>query len=251
MYICNCGRQFEKQSSLNSHARFCKLYVKKERKSIYKVGDNLYKCECGKEFNKAPSLNSHFTQCLIHRKGKLPINGRKLNPVPKGQMNGWANFSDDKTSKIKKESGKTRSAKMKSGEMIPGFKGKHHSEETKKIMRKSTIKYIEDTKGKCSPRYNKNACLYFDNLSKENDWNLIHAENGGEYHIKELGYFIDAYDKEKNIVVEYDERKHYKYDELIEKDRIRQKEIIKLLECEFYRYNEQTNKLVKINAAVV
>ena len=132
-----------------------------------------------------------------------------------------------------------------------GMKGKHHSEETKKIMRKSTIKYIEDTKGKCSPRYNKNACLYFDNLSKENDWNLIHAENGGEYHIKELGYFIDAYDKEKNIVVEYDERKHYKYDELIEKDRIRQKEIIKLLECEFYRYNEQTNKLVKINAAVV
>ena len=36
MYICECGRQFEKQSSLNSHARFCIKYVKKTHISIYK-----------------------------------------------------------------------------------------------------------------------------------------------------------------------------------------------------------------------
>lgn len=39
------------------------------------------------------------------------------------------------------------------------------------------------------------------------NWNLRHAENGGE--IIKFGYFLDAYDEEKNIVVEYDEPRHY------------------------------------------
>ena len=60
---------------------------------------------------------------------------------------------------------------------------------------------------------------------------LQHAENGGEYHIKELGYWVDGYSKEKNIVLEYYERAHKSQ---IEKDIRRKQEIINHLGCEFY-----------------
>lgn len=63
-----------------------------------------------------------------------------------------------------------------------------------------------------------------------------------------LGYFVDAYDKDKNIVIEYDEPYHYKdveHNILCEDDLKRQKEIIDCLHCEFWRYNEKTKTLWK------
>ena len=47
--------------------------------------------------------------------------------------------------------------------------------------------------------FNIRGCKYFDKLNKERDWNLQHAMNGGE--IKMIGYWLDAYDKQKNIIV--------------------------------------------------
>ena len=65
--------------------------------------------------------------------------------------------------------------------------------------------------------------------------NLIHAENGGEFFIKELGYWVDAYDIDKNIVVEFNE-KHHKYQK--NKDENRRNEIIDFLKCKFIILNE-------------
>jgi hypothetical protein len=90
-------------------------------------------------------------------------------------------------------------------------------------------------------RYNKNACLYLNKLSEEMGWNLQHAENGGEYLIKR--YFVDGYDKERNIVVEYDERHHYSGGKLKQKDIDRMNKIIQYTGCRFYRYNERTKEL--------
>lgn len=74
MNICNCGREFKSQRSLNSHSRFCEFYIKKEKKtSKYKKEENLYVCECNKEFNNPQSLNAHFCYCLIHRDNKPQI----------------------------------------------------------------------------------------------------------------------------------------------------------------------------------
>ena len=67
MFKCECGREFEKKSSLNSHARFCSLYKKKPKKiSKYKINDNLWRCECGKEFDNYQSLNAHLSYCDYH-----------------------------------------------------------------------------------------------------------------------------------------------------------------------------------------
>jgi hypothetical protein len=125
--------------------------------------------------------------------------------------------------------------------------GKTASVETKQKMRISAINYIINKNGGVCTMHNINACKYLDKLSKENNWNLQHAENGGEYHIKELGYFVDGYDMNKNIVVEYDEPLHYyKNGELKSKDNIRQNEIINYLKCKFFRYNEKKGILYEI-----
>ena len=109
-------------------------------------------------------------------------------------------------------------------------KDKKASIKTKRKMRLSHLERIEKINGYVYPNYNPEACKIIDNYGKENGYNFQHAENGGEFHIKELGYFVDGYDGEKNVVVEYYEKHHHKQ---IEKDEIRKQEIIDLLGCEF------------------
>ena len=75
-----------------------------------------------------------------------------------------------------------------------------------------------------------------------------HAENDGE--VLCLGYWLDGYDKNLNIVFEYDEPKHYIDKEnniLRDYDIKRQTRIIEKLKCEFWRYNEYLNLLYRVN----
>lgn len=78
---------------------------------------------------------------------------------------------------------------------------------------------------------------------KKKNWNLQHAENGGEITVGH--YYLDGYDKELNIAFEYDEPKHhYGYnDELSKKDLEKMKYIKEKLHCRFFRYNEKTGEL--------
>ena len=119
------------------------------------------------------------------------------------------------------------------------IKGKKHSDETNKKHRLATIKIINKHikyGGQITPFYNSNGCKYFEKLMLETNTHIQHAENGGEYYIKELGYWVDGYDKENNIVYEYDEKKHFNLDgTLKEKDIKRQKEIEHNLKCKFIR----------------
>jgi len=103
---------------------------------------------------------------------------------------------------------------------------KSHTLETKQKMRISTIEYIESAAGNCYPRYNINSIPLIEEYGKKHGYNFKHAENGGEYHIKKLGYFVDGYDKEKNVVIEIDEKHHFNVDDILKKkDVIRQQEI--------------------------
>jgi len=110
--------------------------------------------------------------------------------------------------------------------------------------RKQSI--LENLKGKHTwANYNPKSCEYFENLNIINNWNLQHALNGGEVRI--LNYFVDAYDKVRNIVVEYDESYHYtRHGTLKQKDVLRQQRIITHLGCRFFRYNEKTKELYEV-----
>jgi len=64
--------------------------------------------------------------------------------------------------------------------------------------------------------------------------------NGGEFYIKELGYWVDYYEPTKNIVIEWDEKnRHYRKGQLTEKDIKRQEEITECLKCKFIRIKSE------------
>ena len=115
---------------------------------------------------------------------------------------------------------------------------------TKEKLRLVRIKQIKNNGGAHFPNFNKNACLYFDKLNEEKGWKLQHALNGGEIQIG--GYFLDAYDKNNNIIIEYDELKHKIDKRRYKKDREKEKYLIEKLQCKFYRYLEYECRLIEI-----
>lgn len=136
----------------------------------------------------------------------------------------------------------------KSGRLCAPNKGKKHTKEEIQKIRIGTFAYFQKVNGISQPRFNIKSIVFFDKLSKERGWNLQHAKNGGEITV--LGYWLDAYDKQRNIVVEYDESFHYEDIEnniLRKKDIKRQQEIIDHLHCEYWRYNEKMDVFWKVS----
>jgi hypothetical protein len=114
------------------------------------------------------------------------------------------------------------------------------NDKIRKKQRLITVEKIEKqicNGGQITPAYNINSISILEEVAKKlGIKDLQHAENGGEYHIKDLGYWVDGYSKEKNIVIEIDEQHHFNKDgSLKEKDIIRQREIEELLKCKFIR----------------
>lgn len=124
---------------------------------------------------------------------------------------------------------RSEESKRKLSEVL---KGKKTPEETRKKMRLSAIRRIERKHGQIFPSYNPEACKIIDEYGLKHGYNFQHAENGGEFHIKGLGYWVDGYDTKKNTVIEYDESHHERQKE---KDIQRQNEIIEYLGCQFIR----------------
>jgi len=127
------------------------------------------------------------------------------------------------------------------------FYGRKHTEETKRKIRLSSIKVLQERfGGGICPRFNPLACTRIDEYGKQHGYNFQHALNGGEHHIKELGYWVDGYDKEKNAVIEYYEKSHRRTKERA-RDEQRTKEIIDLLGCKFVIINEWDSTPIIIN----
>jgi len=109
-----------------------------------------------------------------------------------------------------------------------------YGEEFKKKCRLNKARWIKLNVG---PKYNKKACQFIDELNNKMNWNLRHAENGGEKEIE--GFFVDGYDDVRNIIFEYDEPKHHTLSQE-KKDRIKEKVIIeKIHPSKFIRYSER------------
>ena len=249
-YVCKCGKEFKTRQSLIVHGRFCPLYEKvpsKKSKYLIETYKNhlVYKCECGKEYENYQAFNGHLSHCDIHCKALGKI--RKKRPSEKKKSMHWENKSPEEIKQIRQASGKTYSLHYKEGKIKDYWEGKHLPEEMKEKQRIGAINYIKRTKGDCKPRYSIKACKYINKLNEKNNWHLQHAENGGEFQIG--GYFVDGYDKDLNIVFEYDESRHYKdwrNNELTDKDINRQNFIISKLNCEFWRYNEKLDLLYQV-----
>ena len=180
--------------------------------------------------------HSPETVKLIREKRKQQITSdetrKKISNAHKGKI-----VTDETKSKISKY-----------------FKNRYVSDETKTKMSQSRKRYFENMsdveyenycdkmrsahkKRNCNvfPSYNKNSIKLIEEYGKEHGYTFQHAENGGEYCIETLGYWVDAYDKEKNVVLEVDEKHHFVNGKLRECDVLRQKRIEKHLKCKFIR----------------
>lgn len=154
---------------------------------------------------------------------KNPAYGLFGNDHPMGgKENKWGTHSDETKCKISEQG-----------------RGKKKTNATKRKMRMAALRNIEARCGQVMPNYNSSACIFIDDYGKRNGFHFQHAENGGEFHIKELGYFVDGFDAEKNVVIEYYELAHLRF---IERDEQRKQEIIEHLGCEFIELKEwETN----------
>lgn len=217
--------------------RKCKIcgYKTRPSKKITNFSRNCPKC------NNPLSYKSYFTWYWAKKHNQLCRRCIKLGKVmPVG-------FSE-------------KISKIVSGKGNPMY-GKHHTEETKKIIslkntgnksktgqtsteeskNKMRIAFSDRIKkyGKHKRGFNPVACNY---LSSLNQYSFRHALNGGEFCFK--GYFADGYDAKKNVWIEYDEPRHYNKDgTLKQKDIRRMLEIKKSLGCKFLRYNEKLKEL--------
>ena len=108
--------------------------------------------------------------------------------------------------------------------------------------REKMLRLIKERKTKVCVNYL--ACDFFNLLNKKLNWNGFHGKNKKEYQLNY--YFLDYYDMENNIVIEWDEKYHNKKKQK-EKDIIRQKYIINNLQCGFYRIDEITKEVVKVD----
>lgn len=101
--------------------------------------------------------------------------------------------------------------------------------------RKCMISYYHSNKI-WVPKYNPKACEIIDEYGLKEGYNFQHALNGGEFRFKDIKVWVDGYDKENNVVIEYNEKHHY-LPKMILLDKIRRELIMKHLKCKFIIIN--------------
>tara|TARA_B110000046_G_scaffold63941_1_gene71422 strand:+ start:189 stop:770 length:582 start_codon:yes stop_codon:yes gene_type:complete len=112
--------------------------------------------------------------------------------------------------------------------------GKKHSIKTKEKISTShrliRSKWVKDwVQG---PMFNVEGCKRILEYGEKHEYKFQTAINGGEYFIKELGYWVDGYYIEGNVVIEYMENHHNTPKHRI-KDKMRRERIINHLNCKY------------------
>jgi len=189
------------------------------------------------KFKLACELNKPCQKCACKRRRKYPET--KVRNCPScGRILEYPTVNDRNNAEYRNRRCLYCS---NSGENNP-MSGKNHSDDTRIRIKNSNIKTFRSRKiiGH-NHGVNVEACKILDDIAKERGWNLKHALNGGEYQI--LNYFVDGFDEKLNIVLEYDEPRHYSRGELKIDDLKRMNEIIKFQKCSFFRYNEKTGEM--------
>ena len=226
------------------------MYYTSKRNRNVSIRSNKLCASCAQKGNKNPMYGRKWTYNYrmkmneIFHRPDVYIKFSKTMPSTTGNNN------PAKRPEVRKKISKVlknlyKLFPRKCGVEHPSY-GKRISEDIKRKMRLAAINRVSKQKffgGQVIPAFNIDSCHYLDKLSKERGWNLQHATNGGEYYLKDLGYWVDGYDKDKNIVVEYDEPDHYYNNQLKEKSISRMKNIISHIRCKFFRYNEITKEL--------
>lgn len=133
----------------------------------------------------------------------------------------------------------------KKGKTFDEFYGESRSIKIRELMSKKAriqkIISMERNYGILFPNYNLKACKWFKLYDKTyNTLGKYAVYGGGEYCIKELGYWVDYINFDKKIIIEWDEPHHYDaFGNIRSIDVKRQKRIQELFhDFKFIRINE-------------
>jgi very-short-patch-repair endonuclease len=129
--------------------------------------------------------------------------------------------------------GHKKSAEWKTSMNTPEYKEKH---------RKKMLKMIRE--GKSSVAFNPKACDVFDFLNNRMHWNGQHAKNGKEQVVDV--FFLDYYEPTLNVAIEWDEAHHHKAKHR-QQDGWKSKVVMNTIGCEFYRVDEISKQVKKID----
>lgn len=154
----------------------------------------------------------------------------------------------------------------------PNFKGKRHTDETKKKLSQyngiKNSQYGKDHSGTNNGMFGKKQSEHQKQVSREftaskiakfgylsiddgqleliEKWNRLgfNFQPNFQIHTKDFLAYLDGYDKEKNVVLEYDS-KYHNVPKQKKKDLVRQNKIVEILKpTKFWRYNSE-NKTVE------
>ncbi len=168
----------------------------------------------GNDYGKYRKITPELCEKISKsRKGIIPWNKGTVGLQPKSE-----------------ETRKKLSASLKAGGKLKGDNNPAKRPDVKQKLRLAFIEQIKKLKGTYKVMYNPFACKVINAYGIKYGYNFQHAENGGEFFIKKLGYTVDGYDPINNTVIEYYEPKHRKFEK---KDYIRQTEITNFLKCKF------------------
>ena len=222
------------------------------RKTIYPKYRNCP--ECGKEvsaYRIAFIENRKCRECSIKNWSKMPIGWKKktskyinINPpyIKKCPKCNSEMIYDNKYTFIysilgNKCCNNCANAGKNSGIKRIPYKRTAETKIKNRIAMINTLSKNYFNGGQAFPNFNPDACEIIEQYGKKNGYNFQHAMNGGEYYIKELGYWVDGYDTENNVVLECYEKHHFRDGKIQDKDINRQEEIINHLNCKFIIYD--------------
>lgn len=238
IWIRNCS-----QCGCNILHKSYKYYLRSLKKDVLcKSCNNPFKGKTHSDISKLKMRNSKLGNDFGKYRKITDELCRKISQSRLG-ISPW----NKGTTGLQPKSEQTRkklSASLKAGGKLKGDKNPAKRPEVRKKIRLAYIEQIKKLKGEYKVMYNPLACKVIDVYGKKYGYNFQHAENGGEFYIKELGYTVDGYDPINNVVIEYYEPKHRKFEK---KDYIRQTEITNFLNCKFIilrEWNDEDKKLI-------
>ena len=233
------------------HSKETKLKISKKLKKINSSEKHRKKIsDATKKAMKDPKIRK---KCISGRKGKKHTEEFKESQSIRMQKRkkelGFINSPEarKKLSKSKKgvkfsEEHKRELSKSHIGK--PSLKkGKKLSEKTKRKIAVSVVRYMKKNIGDIHPWFNKDSIPFFKSIDKKYDMDAQYAtKRGGEFYIKELGYWVDFYSEKYNLVIEWNEEAHYKLNRLSIKHLKRQEQIKRKLKCIFINIRQKKIK---------
>ena len=211
---------------------------------------------CGKQFQCREGLKRKFcsNKCSnqFRLKGKPAINkGKTLE-----EFIGIERAKEVKERLAKAVKGKSLIERLGSLEKVEEYIRKQkesHKNPTNELRRKRrilAIKRMSDSGGQFA-NYNREACEFFKAFDEKNNTKGRYAVyGGGEFYVRELGYWLDYINFELKTIIECDELYHFDENgNLRESDIRRQKEIQELYPYfRFIRFkNNEISKVLELN----